>query len=400
MIPVDEAWQRLCQFVDEASARRVVAIASDQAVGRVLAEPIQASHDHPRFDNSAMDGYAMRLADAAAGRRLQVDRDTFAGDASARLPEGVARRIMTGAPVPSEADLVIPREHVDESDPGAIVIQETAKPAPGANIRRRGEEIQAGVPLLHTGHRVTAFEAAVLEGLGIGTVHVHEAVRVAYLNTGNELVSSDDQLDDAAVIDSNGPIGRQLLRHWDITVCQAGRIADTHDDVQHGLEHALTVADLVLTTGGVSMGGQDYVRTCGLELGLEEIFWKVEQRPGKPLFAAARNNQILIGLPGNPVAAPVGIRRYVIPLIQRWEGRDAERATADASGLTARPKPGWMRWQPVKCITDGDTRVAHDVGAVGSNSLPQLLKSTGFVGLHDRFNLKSVPYFGWLPENP
>lgn len=317
---VDEARARILERFAPLPAE---AISVDNALGRVLAESVTSVVDLPPFDNSAMDGYALRSLDVrgASERPVRVEVAFFvqAGDEPAGLvPPGTCARIMTGAPLPMGADAVIPFERAEVDGDAAIVVSEPA--APGTNVRQAGEELRAGDKLMPAGARVGPAALALLSAAGVRTVTVHRRPRIAVLATGDEIAEPGAPLTRGRVWDGNSPALLAMIDGLGATPIPLGAARDDEAMLRALLAEARGAgADLLVTTGGVSAGDFDLVkqvlRSCG---DFEE--WRVRMRPGRPLAFGKIGSLPVIGLPGNPVAAFVAFIQFARPVVLKMLG--------------------------------------------------------------------------------
>lgn len=319
LISIEEARSRV---LAEASPLSTEIVPLPEAVGSVLAEDIIAAHSVPPFDNSGMDGYAVRaadLVDASSGSpaRLAIVETIPAGHVAKRsLAAGEAARIMTGAPVPPGADAVAQAEITSEED-GQVLIYETVKP--GKNIRRAGEDINTGDRVLTAGAPLWPAEIGVLASLGHPHVLVHRRPRVAVISTGSELVEVDQPLGPGQIRNSNSYSLRALCRQMGVEVTSLGIVPDDYEATRRAVEVGLGY-DVLLTSGGVSVGRFDFVKDVQDELGVERRLWGVAMKPGKPLAFGVRNQTLVFGLPGNPVSAMVSFELFVKPALLRLMG--------------------------------------------------------------------------------
>ena len=301
-----------------ASARRLPPerVPLAEAVGRTLAAPIASDGPLPPFDTSAMDGYAVRLADLAIETTLPLAGTVHAGDARRDLVPGTCLGVMTGAPLPSGADAVVPVEWTSRA---ADRVQFDRQPGPGQSIRRAGSALAAGVEVLGAGAIVTPRAVGLLAAVGAATVSVRRRPVVAVVTTGDELVPAHATPGPGQIRDANGPAlaaqvtaagGSPLLLHAN----------DDRPSLSAALDRA-SGADVLVFAGGVSMGERDLVRPELERRGVEWAFWKVRQRPGKPFAFGTLGGRPVIGLPGNPVSAVVGFEVYVRPLLAACLGR-------------------------------------------------------------------------------
>ena len=290
-----------------------------QALGRAAAERIVSPEQVPTFANSAMDGFAVSGAELEGGRRaFRVVVDIPAGRYVAEpVAPGDAARIMTGAPLPPGADTVVQVEHTSVDDD--LVTVETVPPT-GANVRRAGEDVSAGDVLFERGSRLGAAEIGLLAAVGIERVRVARRPRVAILATGSELVAAGRPLAPGQIRNSNSftAYGQVVAAGADPILLGIAR--DDPDETRRLLAAALQ-NDVVVTSGGVSVGDYDFVKQVQDELGVKRRFWGVATKPGKPLAFGTRNDTLVFGVPGNPVAAMVSFEMYVRPAILALQGR-------------------------------------------------------------------------------
>ncbi|GGX78668.1 molybdopterin molybdenumtransferase MoeA [Litchfieldella qijiaojingensis] len=285
----------------------------DRAAGRVLAASIAARLDVPPFDNSAMDGYALRAEDA--GRVLPVSQRIAAGQASAPLESGSCARIFTGGAIPSGADCVVMQERVEIRDDGVWIPGDIPS---GDNVRRRGRDVRAGSELLPTGTRLEAAALGQLAGQGVTEVEVRRRPRIALLSTGDEVISPGEPLASGQIYNSNRPMLKRLLERFGADVVHVASVPDDFATTCSMLAEAAEIADVVVTTGGVSVGEEDHVKRALKQLGQLDL-WRLAMRPGKPLalgrLSGAHGEARFIGLPGNPVSGYVGAWLFLRPLI-------------------------------------------------------------------------------------
>lgn len=300
--------------------RALHALATEQirtvdAAGRVLRAPAVAQCDLPRFDQSAMDGYALRADDAH--KQLTIAGRSEPGGSVADLPSGSCMRILTGAPIPAGADCVVPQENVAVAD-NSICLRE---PLGGRrHIRRQGEEFSRGTQLARAGQRLRAGEVGALAMAGIARLEVTRKVRIAVLVTGNEIRHAGESLEAHQIYDANGPMLRSALAQPATEVAPIAFVPDQRGTVQAALETALAQSDLVICSGGTSVGDKDYLPQLVEACGMHRRFWKVAQKPGKPLLFATRGNQALMALPGNPAAVLIGLALHVSTVLRVLEG--------------------------------------------------------------------------------
>jgi molybdopterin molybdotransferase len=323
LLPVAEAEQLIGARVNPVFGRERVALR--EAIGRVLAADIVASLNLPPFDNSAVDGYAVRSADIdAIGERRLIIVDRVAAGHAARqaIKPGEAVRIFTGAPMPAGADTVFMQE--DCRIDGAHVIVPPGL-SQGANRRLAGEDIRAGAVALPAGRRLSAQDVALAAALGLTTVEAMRRVRVALFSTGDEIAEPGSPLTGAALYDSNRYLLAAALARFGAEVTDLGILRDEPNTLARAIAAAARDHDLVLTSGGVSTGEADYVRSAVESIG-RIVFWRVAIKPGRPVAMGVipggsdGEAAAFVGLPGNPVAVFVTFVRVVRPLLLRLSG--------------------------------------------------------------------------------
>jgi molybdopterin molybdotransferase len=290
----------------------------DLLTGRRLARDLRARIDNPAFTNSAMDGYALRAADAAGGAALPLVGESRAGMPFAgTVPPGAAIRISTGAVLPEELDAILRREDADEAD-GRVVAR--VPPAAGASVRLRGEDVRRGDLLLPASHRVAAHEIAAIAALGLGEALCDRRLRVTVLASGDEVVTQDRMLAPGQIYDANRPgITAQAVAAG-AQVLPGGMIPDDREATIAAVREALDAdppPDVLITIGGVSVGAHDHLRPAFEAVGVRETLFGVRIRPGHPLWLGVRGEQVVVGLPGNPVSAAVCFHAFVRPLLSR-----------------------------------------------------------------------------------
>lgn len=315
LLAVDEALARVLARVQPLPATPTPLA---DAYGRVLAEPARASVDLPPFPSSAMDGFALRAADTP-GTLPVVARVAAGRPAAVRLASGQAMGIATGGVVPEGADAVVPLEYVVDHG-NSIVVSSDA--APGDNIRPQGGDVRAGDPVLASGLVLTAARIAALAACGVGEVRCGARPGVAIVTTGTELRAPGEELRAGEIYESNGVMLAAALGAAGALVERLGSVADDEASHRAAIERGLG-ADMLVTSGGVSVGPHDLVRRVGLELGVEEVFWGVAMRPGKPIAFGVRGTTPVFGLPGNPVSSLVGCLLFVLPAVLALQGASA-----------------------------------------------------------------------------
>lgn len=347
MMPFDEAKALLShaiQAVQETELRPVA-----QAVGFTLAMPAQAPIALPLADQSAMDGFALASQGTTpAGARFKVVGTAWAGTPwQGTLAPGEAARIMTGAWVPQGANRVVIQEDVQPLEDSHIELLEACPE--GANIRPRGDDVQQGQTVLAAGQRLQVADCCLLQALGMSKVTVIRPLRVAILATGDELKVPGETLVPGAIYESNRLAITQMLAPHPVHLTDLGIVPDQPEQLRQVLAHASTQYDLIISTGGVSVGAADYTRSVLTELGSVE-FWKVAIKPGKPVAFGRLGNALFFGLPGNPVSAIVTAHQLLLPALAQLAGQVYPEPTPLSAQLTAplRKRPGRMEWQRVQ----------------------------------------------------
>ena len=319
MISVQDAQAHILERITTPAQPELLPLAA--ALGRVLALDVRAEMDVPPTDNSAVDGYAVAAADipARSTRALEVVAELAAGSVFAgTLRSGQALRIMTGAPMPAGADTVFPQEIVERR--GSLVI--VGRLAPGANMRRRGEDVQAGAVVLAAGGVLRPQEIGVAASLGLAQLLVRRKPRVAILSTGDEVAEPGSARKPGQIYDSNRFSLRGLVEDAGATVVDDGIVPDQFDELHSRLLGAAEHADVVLTSGGVSVGDYDLVKAV-LEQAGGIDFWQVAMQPGRPLAVGGIGRAHFFGLPGNPVASMLTFHLFVRPALWKLAGRRA-----------------------------------------------------------------------------
>ena len=331
LLTIDEARDRVLQAVTPLPAE-VVAV--ERALGLVLARDVAAAGDVPPFAGSAMDGFALRSG--PAGRTLRLAGESRAGTPwSGTVGDGEAIRISTGAAMPAGADAVLQLELVTERD-GTIVTGDDV--APGRNVRGAGEDLRAGTTVLRAGTRLGPAELGVAVHAGLAELRCAARPRVAVLATGDELVAPGEPLGPGLIHDSNRVTLAALAARDGADVVLARRVPDDLDATREAIGGALDEADVVLLSGGVSVGPHDHVKPALAALGVEELFWRVALRPGKPTWFGTREGRLVLGLPGNPVSAMVTYLLFARPALAALQGSAAvpSRRTAPLGEAVAR----------------------------------------------------------------
>jgi len=338
LLAVSEARQRLLGAV-AAVDRPGETVALSSGLDRIATRAVAARDAVPAWANSAMDGYALRTDDlpSSRGGELPVAQRIPAGVAPGPLAPGTAARIFTGAPIPEGGDAVIPQERCRESA-GKVRIE--SPPASGANIRPAGEDLRPGDPVIPAGRRIRPQDIGLAAAAGIGTLEVDSRLRVAVVVTGDELVPAGQPPGPGQIPDANGPMLEALLTRIGCRALPVATVFDDPEGTRDALGRAAAGADLVLSSGGVSVGEEDHVRSAVTGQGRLEL-WRVAVKPGKPLAFGWLGDTPFLGLPGNPVSLFVTFALFGAPLIRRMQGRDRTFPTPlPLPAELERPHPG------------------------------------------------------------
>jgi len=343
----DEALESVLERVDPLPAETVPL---ERASGRVLAAAARSATDLPPFPSSAMDGFAVRSSDTA-GTLPIVFRIAAGRPAPRELRQGEAMAIATGGVVPDGADAVVPIEVVVESA-NAVELPEAAA---GANVRPRGGDMAAGDAVASAGELLGPAQIGALAAAGVAAVECARAPRVCVLTTGTELRKPGQPLAPGEIYEANGVMLASLLEQAGAAVEQLAAVSDDEDAHRAALDRGLD-ADVLVTSGGVSVGPHDLVRRVAAELGVEEVFWGVSVKPGKPLAFGARGSTLVFGLPGNPVSSLVCARLFVVPALLALTGITEPRPRLEPGRLAraVRPDPRRTEFLRARASYAGD----------------------------------------------
>jgi molybdopterin molybdotransferase len=367
-IPIDEARAKILEHVRPLPSEDV---AVQDALGRVLAEDVVADRDVPSFANSAMDGFAVRSG--PAGRALRIVGESRAGaPAGVGVDDGQAVRISTGAAIPEGADAVLQVERVTV-DGDTVTLEDDV--APGRNVRPAGDDLNAGQTVLPAGTRMGAAEIGIAVVAGRGTVRCARAPRVVVLATGDELVAPGGPLAPGQLHNSNVATLAALATQAGARVLRTETVVDTEEATRRAIAAALEEADVLVLSGGVSVGPHDHVRPALQALGVDEVFWRVALRPGRPTWFGTRGETLVFGLPGNPVSAMVTFMLFARPALGAMQGapHEPERIVSHlAEAIPRHPD----RDECVRVtLRDG---FATPTGPQGSHQLSSMLGADGF----------------------
>ena len=341
-----------------------------------LAEDLKARFDSPPFDNSAVDGYAVRSADAEAGRSFRVVDEAPAGRPAAKsVGEGEAIKIFTGGVIPEGSDAVV---MVENTSGWSEEVELKKAATSGQNVRGSGEDVREGDIILRAGTEIGPPEVALAATQGYGELPAHRRPKVVVLSTGTELVEPGArELEPGEIYDSNS---FAVTAQAQEVGARARRISAASDDAQvlrNTLKEALETADVVVTSGGVSVGEKDLVKGTMLELGVEQVFWGVKFKPGKPLFFGVRDGASVFGLPGNPVSAMVCFELFVRPALVKLMGREERGRPRVQVYFEEDVRNAFGRMHAMRVSLEQTEKgwLARSVGAQGSGLVSSLTKA-------------------------
>jgi molybdopterin molybdotransferase len=386
-LPVAEAQRLISERIEPVDATETLPLLA--ALDRVLAADIISPINVPAYDNSAMDGYALRGADLPAdgAAQFKVIGIAYAGHPFTQAPQAYeCVRIMTGATIPPDCDTVLPQELAAAIENNQVTITANSIRA-GANLRRAGEDLKAGGIAIAAGKQIRPADMGLIASLGICEVTVKRKLKVAFFSTGDELRSLGDKLDEGCVYDSNRYTLFGMLTRLGCEVIDMGVVKDDPQALEAALRNATQQADAIITSGGVSEGAADYTRDIMALIG-DVVFWKLAMRPGRPLaFGKVQTEQDsawLFGLPGNPVAVMISFYMFARPALLRMMGTEAKLQTVQARATEAiRKRPGRTEYQRGILSTgaDGAAQVRL-TGAQGSGILSSMSEANCIVMLH------------------
>ncbi len=385
MLLPQEADRRILDHTQPFTPADTETIPLTQCQGRILAAAITAKQDFPHWDNSAMDGYAVRWADVeTVPVTLTIVAAIPAGLApQVTLQPGQAARILTGSMMPEGADTVVMQEHTDR-DGDQITIR--ASPKPQQFVRQRGAYARSGSPLLSPGSCINAAELAILAAAQCVVVPVFRRVKVAILSTGSELVEPDQTLQPGQIVDSNQYALMALVKQMGAEVIALGVVSDRPELLKVAMQSAIAQADIVISSGGVSVGDYDFVDRLLEELGAEIHVRSVAVKPGKPLTFATLGEKLYFGLPGNPGSAMVTFLRFVRPAIGK------------RSGLAAGWEPEWINAIATQTLKSDGKRESYLWGNLKFNQgQPEFHLTAGSLLSGNLINLAGMNALGVVP---
>lgn len=407
LMPLDEAKKKIAQVIENTNfLPESLLLPIDEVIDHILAENIIAPIPVPAFDNSAMDGYAFKKTENTV---LHCVGQCFAGEIfEAEIKPGECVAIMTGAPIPKGADTVVMQEQTERYQNDVTLLNVVNL---GANIRKIGIDIELGETILKQGKRLSPSDIGLLASLGIDKVMVYKPLNIALFSTGNELQVPGEKLKKGCIFDSNRFAIEAILKRLGVNVINLGIIPDSREALSAAFIQAGNLADVVISTGGVSVGEADYTKEILTETG-EIAFWKLAIKPGKPLAFGQltkikKDNQpIFFGLPGNPVSALLTFHQIALPCIQRMAGEclTDDFILSSKTRTALNKKPGRTDFQRAKLITDaqgqvfveqkGDQSSALLSSISTANALLILEQDRGNIDINEEVMVK--PFDRWL----
>ncbi len=379
LLSVEAAREHIAALV--TPVREQESLGLREALDRVLATDVLSPINVPPHTNSAMDGYALRGSDLPADGEasLNIVGTSWAGKPfEGAVNPGECVRIMTGAKLPPDTDTVIMQEHVKREDDS---IRIGAGHKAGQNVRHPGEDIEKDKAVLHAGRRVTPADLGVLASLGIPEVAVLRKLRVVFFSSGDELRGVGEELEEGQIYDSNRYTLHGMLTRLGVDFTDLGVIRDTPEDVRAAFEKAAGMGDVVITTGGVSVGDADFIKDTLAQMG-EVNFWKLAMKPGKPLAVGRLGEALFFGLPGNPVSVMATFYQFVQPALRRMAGETAyERLTLRVRTMTSLKKhPGRTDFQRgILHHDENGELVVRSTGMQGSHVLTSMSLANCFI---------------------
>ncbi|RUA18204.1 MAG: molybdopterin molybdenumtransferase MoeA [Flavobacteriia bacterium] len=311
MVSIEEA---LNSIQNQEITSKVEVKPLPEVLGFALSENIMAPFDMPAFDNSAMDGYAL----CGLHQEYKIVGEIAAGDTKEiPLRDGEAARIFTGAKVPKDAISVIMQEKTQVQG-NALFLKEM--PKEGQSIRKKGSELKKGQRVLQKGHVLNPSSLGLIGSLGLDTVKVFSKPRIHMITTGNELVKPGQPKQEGQIYESNSFAIEGALKQFGFQCAQQQQVKDDYEETKKSIQESMETCDVLILSGGISVGDYDFVKQALEENGVEELFYKVFQKPGKPLYFGRKGNQFVFALPGNPASSLTCFFIYVLPLLQKWSG--------------------------------------------------------------------------------
>jgi molybdopterin molybdotransferase len=403
MISVNDAQSIIQKNIFELKSESVYLSSSS---GKILSNNIKAKFPSPSFDNSAMDGFAVRSSDTFGATRTStvslknIDESSAGSPSDLILKKGECIQCMTGAKIPKGADAIIMVEDTSgfSNDKNVQIMIEVKR---GQHIRKMGEEINEGDILIEKGTIITTSEIGVCASFGYSELAVSKKPKVAIFATGNELIEPGKDLKEGEIYNSNLFLFADLVKKAGSKILMRNVIKDDKSSLKSFLLEALETCDVIISSGGVSMGRYDYVREVFIDLGVKEHFWKVAQKPGKPFFFGTNNQSLIFGLPGNPVSSYIGFMIWVWPVLKQLMGSLKDDST---KGILSEPFPlekfkqrylfgqSWIENGELRC--KASTKIGSHMlsSALEANCILSATKGEGFLKPGDFIDVTMLPW--------
>lgn len=394
----DEALQYLLSQAEVSTEKELLAV--NKTLGRILASSITSAINVPPCNNSMMDGYAIHSYDLEQNTTLSVSQRIPAGAIPTPLKAGTAARIFTGAPVPEGANMVIMQEETELLEDNLIRIT-AKKTVPLQNIRKTGEDISIGKTILEKGHRIRPQDMGLITSIGISKIEVFKPLTIATFTTGNELLEPGEEATPGKIFNANRYMLAGAIPKLGFNLIDLGKVEDTLEVTVEALKKAAELADVVITTGGVSVGEEDHIKPAVEELGALSM-WKVKMKPGKPIAFGNIKETPFIGLPGNPVSAFATFNLFARPYLLKMQG---------ATELKAKPiwldagfewtKPGTRReFARAKLTNKNQKTIVELYPNQGSGVLTSTVWAEGFVVIPEETSIKKGDLVAFYAFNP
>lgn len=374
-----EAHKRISDILPVISDSETVKIRD--ALNRTLIKDILSTIDVPAYTNSAMDGFGVRGIDLKTTKEFTKVGVALAGKPFAgQVNANECVRIMTGAVIPDGVDTVIMQEHTSNQDSFIKIVGDHKI---GQNVRQRGEDLSKGAAAVHAGRKLSASDIGLFASLGIANVEVVRKLRVAFLSTGDELKNVEETLEAGQIYDSNRYTIYCMLQNLGVEAIDLGIIPDDPNKIRDAFEEASEIADVIITSGGVSVGDADYVKLILEEIG-QVNFWKIAMKPGRPLAVGTIRNAIFFGLPGNPVSAMVTFYQYIQPALRKMMGQSiVETPSVRMKCISSlKKRPGRIEYQRGRItLNKNGEKVVESTGNQGSHVLSSMSNANCFIVL-------------------
>ncbi len=379
LMPIQEAQTLISNTVTTISETEQIDVTD--CIDRVISEDVISPINVPAYDNSAMDGYALRVKDLSDYAFLTLVGKSFAGKPyDGELGSGECVRIMTGAQIPKGSDAVVMQENAEVKENQVSILKCSGV---GEAIRSKGDDINQGQVVLAKGNKVSAIDIGVLTSLGLSKLRVFRKLKVAVFSTGDELLKAGDTLKSGCIFDTNRPMLVAMLTRLGAQVLDLGIISDSKDKIKDAFQYANTQADCVITSGGVSVGEADFTKEVLDEIG-EIDFWKLAIKPGKPLAFGKLPNSFFFGLPGNPVSAAVTFDKIALPALRLMSGEQAKNDFLIPATTISKFKkrPGRTDYQRAFCeVNDNGELIVSSHKTQSSGVLSSFVQSNCYVVL-------------------